>query len=159
MEMKDRLLINAKNSTNDHAEKGETLKPTETVNLLTEEMVQRYYELSQRAKELDNELTELKTAFHMFFDNRDGIHSKGEVALGDYKIQRQIREYESFQDERTVKALEKMNLNDCIKLVKIPDYQKIEAAVTLGIISMDDFEGCLNRKVSKAIVVKKASLT
>jgi hypothetical protein len=128
-------------------------------NLLTEEMVKRYYELSQRAKELDSELAELKTAFHTYFDHKLGSNSKGESELGDYKIQRQIREYESFHDDRTVKVLEDMNLKDCIKMVKQPDYQKIEAAVTLGIISMADFEECLNRKVTKAIVVKKLNFT
>jgi hypothetical protein len=121
----------------------------------TEEVIQRYYELNQQLKEIEFELAGLKKRFHSFFDATVGRNNKGETSLGRYVLQRQIRESVHYHEEHTVRLLEELNLQDCIKIIKVPDEEKIYAAVTLGLIDATKLEPCKNRKVTQAIVVKK----
>ncbi|MFC7393146.1 hypothetical protein [Scopulibacillus cellulosilyticus] len=122
---------------------------------ITEKMVRRFHELNLKAKEIEDELSELKKTFNLYFDNVLGENAKGESEFGDLKVQRQIRKSEKFNEVKTVKKLEDLNLSDCIQTVKKPDKEKIDAALTLGLISQDDLEECLIKRISKVIVVKK----
>jgi hypothetical protein len=122
---------------------------------ISEKIVARYFHLSELEKEIEKEMKELKKVFHLYFDETIGTDQKAEFTLGDYKIQRQIRLSESYDDEKTVSRLEERNLQDCIQIIKKPDIQKIEAAITLGILELKEIEDCRNKKVSKAISVRK----
>ncbi|SFE52120.1 hypothetical protein SAMN05428981_106108 [Bacillus sp. OV194] len=122
---------------------------------VTEEMVSRFHELNQQAKAIDAELSELKKKFNTHFDYMCGESEKGEVLYGSYKLQRQIRKSESFHTEKTVQKLEELNLQDCIIITKQPDKQKIEAAMTLGLIPQGELDDCLLRKITPVIVVKE----
>src|SRR5690606_48226 len=101
---------------------------------IPEELVSKYVVLNERAKEIDKELKELKKVINVYFDAKAGKNEKGEAVIGSYKVQRQVRSTENYQDEKLVQRLEELQLNDCIQIVKLPDQQKIEAAITLGLL-------------------------
>ena len=121
---------------------------------IPEEMVSRYAALNEKAKKIEEEMAEIKKIFNAYFDHEYGKNSKGEERIGAYKIQRQIRQSESYHPDKTVKVLEELNLSDCIILVKQPDKEKIQAALTLGMLSAEEMKDCVIRKCSQAIVVK-----
>ncbi|MFC4322832.1 hypothetical protein [Litchfieldia salsa] len=122
---------------------------------ISEKMVARYFHLSELEREIEKEMKELKKVFHLYFDETSGTNQKAEFTLGDYKLQRQIRLSENYDDEKTVTRLEERNLKDCIQIQKKPDIQKIEAAITLGLIDSKEVEDCKIKKISKAISVKR----
>ncbi|MFC2949223.1 hypothetical protein [Virgibacillus sediminis] len=122
---------------------------------ITEDMLARYYELQCQKKEIDQEISQLKQAFHAYFDERVGTNAKGELIEGNYKIQRQIRRSDKFVDDRTISRLEELNMEDLIKVVKKPDGEKIHAAIELGLLNEHDLDGCKVSKYSPAITVKE----
>ncbi|WP_010281516.1 hypothetical protein [Bacillus timonensis] len=122
---------------------------------LPEELISTYFTLSEQAKEIEKELKEMKKVLNVYFDETVGKHEKGESIVGNYKIQRQIRSSESYHDEKMVKRLEELNLVDCIQITKKPNQEKVEAAVTLGLIGQADIEDCIVKKTTNAITVRK----
>lgn len=123
--------------------------------ILSEESIGRYCQLTEEAKKIDKELKELKQRINLYFDESVGVNEKGEITLGDYKITRQIRNSESYDDVKTVEKLEALNLNDCIEYVKKPDPKKIEAVITLGLLDSNVLSDCVNHKITQAIVVRQ----
>jgi hypothetical protein len=121
---------------------------------ISEDLVIKYNTLSAKKKELEKELDELKKVFHIYFDNLVGPNEKGEVTVNNYKLQRQIRKSEKFNDEKTVHRLTELNMTDLIHHVPKPDEEKVKSALTLGLINEEDLEGCLIKSASQAIVVK-----
>jgi hypothetical protein len=121
---------------------------------ISEDLVIKYNTLSAKKKELEKELDELKKVFHIYFDNLVGPNEKGEVTVNNYKLQRQIRKSEKFNDEKTVHRLTELNMTDLIHHVPKPDEEKVKSALTLGLIKEEDLEGCLIKSASQAIVVK-----
>ncbi|RZT23495.1 hypothetical protein [Fictibacillus sp. BK138] len=121
---------------------------------ISEDLVIKYNTLSAKKKELEKELDELKKVFHIYFDNLVGPNEKGEVTVNNYKLQRQIRKSEKFNDEKTVHRLTELNMTDLIHHVPKPDEEKVKSALTLGLIKEEDLEGCLLKSASQAIVVK-----
>lgn len=122
---------------------------------LTEETLARYFQLNKEAKAIEKELAKLKKTFNDYFDQLVGERQKGEFVLGNYKLQRQIRTSESYLPQETVQKLEALQLTDCVQIVKRPDEQKIDAAVTLGLLAPDTLEDCKVRKMSAAIYVRE----
>lgn len=122
--------------------------------LISEESAGRFCELTEQAKKIDKELKVLKNSINMYFDEKVGANQKGEIVIGEYKITRQIRISENFDDEKTVQKLEKLKLNDCIEYIKKPDSKKIEAVITLGLLDKKELEGCVTQKTTQAIIVK-----
>lgn len=127
----------------------------ENDSFLNERDVEKYYELNESKKEIERKLKELNENFHLHFDKMIGENEKGELYIGDYKIQRQIRQSHNFHDEKTVLRLEELNLRDCIQVIKKPDKDKINSAITLGIIDEAQVADCRVNRRTKAIVVKK----
>ncbi|WP_067730194.1 hypothetical protein [Oceanobacillus damuensis] len=123
--------------------------------LITEEMLARYYDLNKMKKEIDAEMSQLKTNFHAYMDEHEGINKKGELVEGKYKLIRQIRKSEKFHEKDTVALLEEMQLDDLIKVVKKPDDGKINAAIELGLLAEENLEDCRIASYSPAIAVKK----
>lgn len=123
--------------------------------ILSEESIERYCRLTEEAKRIEKELKEIKHLINLYFDESVGENQKGEITLGDYKITRQIRNSEIYDDVKTVEKLESLNLNDCIEYVKKPDQKKIEAVITLGLLDSSVLEDCINHKVTQAIVVRR----
>ncbi|EIT84727.1 hypothetical protein A374_13585 [Fictibacillus macauensis ZFHKF-1] len=121
---------------------------------VTEEMVCRFYELSKQAKAIENELSTLKKQFNAHFDFISGHHQKGELAVGAYKLQRQIRTSQSYVAETTVNKLEELQLEDCILTTRTPNKEKIEAALTLGLIPAGALDHCHLVKHTPVITVK-----
>lgn len=124
------------------------------VDLVTEEMVTQYFEWSQQKKEIESKMEEYKKAFHHFFDQQVGLNTKGQVKIGDYKLQRLIRKTEKYDETQTVQRLEDLKLHDLIQIVKRPDEEKIKSAIHLGFLKESDLEGCLKVYSSPAISVK-----
>jgi hypothetical protein len=122
--------------------------------LITGEMLVKYYELSKQKKEIDLELNELKDLFHRYFNEVVGDDEKGEITLNGYKLQRQMRKTEKYNDEVTIKRLEDLNMNDLIQVIKKPDDVKIKAALNLGLLNEAQLEGCMVSNYSPAISVK-----
>jgi hypothetical protein len=133
---------------------GDKIVSKQTNHLVTEEMVTQYYELSQRKKEIENKMEEYKKIFHHYFDNNVGINTKGQIKIGSFKLQRQIRTTEKYDEAVTVQRLEDLNLNDLIQIVKRPDEEKIKSAIHLGFLKENDIEGCRKIYSSPAISVK-----
>ncbi|CAM3399356.1 hypothetical protein [Cytobacillus oceanisediminis] len=122
-------------------------------SILTKDMLVRFVELNRRKKDLETELEKLKDLFHQYFDTAVGQNEKGEVTIDNYKLQRQIRKLEKFDQETTVQKLEKLNFLDLIQ--KRPDEGKIKSALDLGLIKEQDLEGCRMIKTTGALLVKQ----
>ncbi|KQL17877.1 hypothetical protein ACFFHH_04540 [Cytobacillus solani] len=122
-------------------------------SLITKEMLANYHELNLKKKEIETELNELKKAFNQYFDMAVGKDTRGDIAIGDYKLQRQVRVTEKYEQEDTVNRLEKLNFLDLIQ--KKPDEEKIKAALNLGLLKESDLVGCIKASSSLAIYVKR----
>ncbi|WP_235846545.1 hypothetical protein [Neobacillus drentensis] len=122
--------------------------------MLTGEMLVKYYELNKQKKEIELEMNELKDAFQNYFNNSVGSDHKGEITLSGYKLQRQIRKTEKYDEAETIKRLEELQLNELIQVVKKPDDVKIKAALNLGLLNPNQLEGCIISTCSPAISVK-----
>lgn len=123
--------------------------------LITSDMIARFNDLNKQKKEIDAEMDKLKEIFHHYFDNQIGENLKGELIDRGIKIQRQIRKYEKYKPEPTVHKLEEMNMKELIKTVQMPDEEKIQAAIHLGLITSRDLEDCKQITYSKAISVRQ----
>ncbi|WP_462413517.1 hypothetical protein [Neobacillus sp. Marseille-QA0830] len=128
--------------------------PNHEQTVITGDMLVRYYELNKRKKEIELEMNGLKEVFQDYLNHLAGFDQKAEITISGYKLQRQIRKTEKYKEEETVKKLEEMQLNDLIQVVKKPDDQKIKAALSLGLVSPDQLDGCIVTTISPAISVK-----
>ncbi|MEH7110549.1 hypothetical protein [Bacillus sp. JJ1764] len=122
--------------------------------MITRDMLVQYYELNKQKKEIEMKMNELKDQFQDYFDNLIGSNHKGEVTISGYKLQRQVRKTERFNEETTVKRLEELQLHDLILTVKKPDDAKIKAALSLGLLKEEQLEGCMITSLTPAISVK-----
>lgn len=122
---------------------------------ITEEMLIKFHELNQKKKEIEFEINQMKDLFHRYFDQHVGPNQKGEISINRYKLQRQIRKIEKYNDKETIKRLEELKMNDLIEIVKKPDDAKIKSAINLGLISAQDLDGCIHTSTSNAISVKQ----
>ncbi|MBS4191980.1 hypothetical protein KHA94_17585 [Bacillus sp. FJAT-49705] len=115
-------------------------------------MLVHYNELNFKKKEIESQLDELKKVFNQYFDITIGKNAKGEMIINDYKLQRQVRTTEKYEQEATVHRLEELNLTDLIQ--KKPDEAKIKSALNLGLLKDEDLEGCKTINTTQAIYVK-----
>jgi hypothetical protein len=127
----------------------------EEVLSLTEEEIKRYFDLNKQTKEIKKEMEELKKKFHEVLDASFGKNEKGDIQRGHYKLQRQIRTAVGYDEEGTVKRLEELNLSEFIIETKIPDTEKLESALKLGLIEEADFKDHKKVRVTQSIVVKE----
>ncbi len=127
----------------------------ESEGKVSEILLEKYVYLNRVAKEAKDEMDKIKRVFHLYFDETVGTNQKGEISIGGYIIQRQVRVSESFDDERTVSHLEQLNLADCIDYIKKPDVAKIEAAIQLGLLNSDEINQYKISKLTQAISVKR----
>lgn len=123
-------------------------------SFITGEMLNKYYELNKKKKEIEMEMNTLKEAFQTYFNNLVGSNHKGEITISGFKLQRQIRKTEKYNEVDTVKRLEELQMNDLIQVVKKPDDNKIKSALNLGLLSPDQLDGCIVTTFSPAISVK-----
>jgi hypothetical protein len=123
-------------------------------SVITGEMLVKYYELNKQKKEIELEMNELKDVFHHYFNNLVGSNITGELTISGYKLQRQIRKTEKYNEEATIKRLEELQMNELIQVVKKPDDVKIKSALTLGLLNEKQLEGCVVTTYSPAIAVK-----
>ncbi|MBP0724536.1 hypothetical protein J5Y03_04965 [Bacillus sp. RG28] len=126
---------------------------------ITEEMLADYYDLSQRKKEIEYRMEELKKIFHGYFDLEVGQNANGEIEMEHFKVQRTIRNTEKFDDAETVYRLEELKLNDLVQIIKKPDGEKIKSAIHLGFLDEKDLEGCIVTNSTQAIYVKPLKST
>ncbi|MGD6817838.1 hypothetical protein [Metabacillus sp. 84] len=120
-----------------------------------EEKAARYRKISLQIKELESEQNQLKEELNAYLDGRFGENQKGKMELGEYVVQRQIRSLETYAEDTLIARLEALKLEDCIRTVKKPDKDKIEAALTLGLVSGDDLKDCIKQKMSKVLIIKE----
>jgi hypothetical protein len=125
-------------------------------NAITKKLLERYVHLNDITKEAKAEMDKIKHVFHSYFDEQTGPYNKGEMTLGGYHIQRQIRLSEGY-DDRAVERLEQLSLTDCIKYEKKPDEQKIEAAIQLGLLKEEELKEYRTGKKTQVISVKKVT--
>ncbi|WHZ00663.1 hypothetical protein QNH48_16500 [Neobacillus sp. YX16] len=123
-------------------------------SFITDEMLVKYYELSKKKKEIELEMNELKDTFHDYFNKLVGPNNKAEVTINGYKLQRQMRKIEKYNEEVTVKRLEELQMTDLVQVVKKPDDAKIKSALQLGLLDEKNLEGCIVTSYSPAISVK-----
>ncbi|EKN70088.1 hypothetical protein BABA_06916 [Neobacillus bataviensis LMG 21833] len=123
-------------------------------SFITGEMLVRYYELNKQKKELELEMNQLKDMFQTYFNNLVGSNHKGEITISGYKLQRQIRKTEKYNEDETIRRLEELQLNELIQVVKKPDDGKIKAALNLGLLQPNHLEGCVVTNYTPAISVK-----
>jgi hypothetical protein len=117
-------------------------------------MLVKYYELNKKKKEIELEMNQLKDQFQDYFNKLVGPTNKAEITINGYKLQRQIRKIEKYNEDVTVKRLEELQLNDLIQVVKKPDDAKIKSALQLGLLSENNLDGCIVTSYSPAISVK-----
>jgi hypothetical protein len=125
-----------------------------TEQSLTADMLEKYYEYNKKKKEIEVEMNQLKEVFHHYFDKQMGAEGKGEILLGSFKLHRQVRKSEKYNEEPTIRRLEELQMNELVQVVKIPDEAKIKSAIQLGLLSERDLDGCLTTSTSFAITVK-----
>ncbi|WML39783.1 hypothetical protein RCG19_21855 [Neobacillus sp. OS1-2] len=123
-------------------------------SLITGEMLVRYYELNKQKKEMELEMNQLKDAFQTYFNNLVGSNHKAEITISGFKLQRQIRKTEKYNEDETIKRLEELQMNELIQVVKKPDDGKIKAALNLGFLQPNHLEGCVVTSYTPAISVK-----
>ncbi|APC49957.1 hypothetical protein BME96_17895 [Virgibacillus halodenitrificans] len=123
---------------------------------ISEADLERYYILSKQKKEIEQEMKQLKKDFNLNLDDSIGKDQKGEVTCGSYKLQRQVRTAVGYNQELTVQKLEQLNLHDFIIVEKLPDTEKLEAAIKIGLVEETAFTPCKTNKTTTAIVVKEA---
>ncbi|WP_087974099.1 hypothetical protein [Oceanobacillus rekensis] len=123
--------------------------------LITEEMLARFYDLNKMKKEIEAEMSQLKSNFHACMDKFAGANEKGEITEGGFTLLRQIRKSEKFSEKDTVERLEELRLDDLINVVKKPDDGKINAAIELGLLEGKELEDCRITRYTAAIAVKK----
>jgi hypothetical protein len=123
-------------------------------SFITDEMLVQFYELSKKKKEIELEMNELKDTFHDYFNKLVGPNNKAEVTINGYKLQRQMRKIEKYNEEVTVKRLEELQMTDLVQVVKKPDDAKIKSALQLGLLDEKNLEGCIVTSYSPAISVK-----
>ncbi|WP_088044637.1 hypothetical protein [Bacillus sp. EAC] len=121
---------------------------------ITEPMLNEYYDLSQKKKEIENQLEELQKVFHGYFDHQVGVNEKGELVLNNLKLERIIRKKEKYNEAETVSKLEELKLTELVQIVKKPDGDKIKSAISLGLLNEKDLDGCISINSSQAIYVK-----
>ncbi|MEW9676720.1 hypothetical protein ABRT01_11115 [Lentibacillus sp. L22] len=124
-------------------------------SLITQETLGKYYKLNRKKKEIEKEMNQLKNLFNTYFDQQVGANTKGEITDGGYKLQRQIRTTEKFNEQMTVDRLEDLKLNDLIKVVKKPDKEKINSAISLGLLDEKDLDDCRDTTYTAAITVRE----
>lgn len=117
-------------------------------------MLVKYYELNKKKKEIELEMNQLKDLFQDYFNKLVGPTNKAEITINGYKLQRQIRKIEKYNEAVTVKRLEELQMNDLIQVVKKPDDAKIKSALQLGLLSENNLDGCIVTSYSPAISVK-----
>jgi hypothetical protein len=123
-------------------------------SFITDEMLVKYYELNKKKKEIELEMNQLKDTFHDYFNNLVGPDNKAEVTINGYKLQRQVRKVEKYNEEVTVRRLEELQMSDLVQIVKKPDDAKIKSALHLGLLNEQQLEGCIVTTYSPAISVK-----
>lgn len=121
---------------------------------ITELMLNEYYDLSQKKKDIENQMEQLQKVFHGYFDHQFGENEKGELIINNLKLERIIRKKEKFNDEETVSKLEELKLTDLVQIIKKPDGDKIKSAINLGLLNEKDLDGCIFINSSQAIYVK-----
>lgn len=123
-------------------------------SFITDEMLVKYYELNKKKKEIEMEMNQLKDLFHEYFNKLVGPNNKAEITLNGYKLQRQMRIIEKYNEEVTVKRLEELKMNDLVQVIKKPDDAKIKSALQLGLLDEKNLDGCIVTSYSPAISVK-----
>lgn len=121
---------------------------------ITELMLNEYYDLSQKKKNIENQMEQLQKVFHGFLDHQFGENEKGEFVINNLKLERIIRKKEKFNDAETVSKLEELKLTDLVQVIKKPDGDKIKSAINLGLLNEKDLDGCISIHSSQAIYVK-----
>lgn len=123
-------------------------------SFITDEMLVNYYELNKKKKEIELELNDLKDTFHNYFNKLVGPNNKAEITINGYKLQRQMRKIEKYNEDVTVKRLEALKMSELIQIVKKPDDAKIKSALQLGLLNEQNLEGCIVTSYSPAISIK-----
>jgi hypothetical protein len=123
-------------------------------SLITGEMLVKYFELNKKKKEIELEMNELKDLFHNYFNNLVGPNDKAEITISGYKLQRQMRKAEKYNEEVTINRLEELQMTELIQVVKKPDNEKIKSALNLGLLNEKQLEGCIVTTYLPAIIVK-----
>lgn len=119
------------------------------------DMLARYYQLNAMKKEIEAEMNQFKNEFNQFFDASVGVNVRGDFSDKGYKLQRQIRKTEKFDEKLTVGRLEELQMEDLIETVRRPDKTKIHAAIELGLLREDQLEDLRVKSYSQAFVVKE----
>ncbi|MCG5102618.1 hypothetical protein [Oceanobacillus alkalisoli] len=124
-------------------------------NKINTDKLERFYNLQEMKREIEQELGELKKEFNQAFDESVGKNQTGEFIRDGYQLKRQIRKTEKFDEERTVQRLEELRMEDLIEMVRRPDKAKIQAAIELGLLRADQLEDLVVRQYSKVLLAKR----
>ncbi|MBB6452595.1 uncharacterized membrane protein YgaE (UPF0421/DUF939 family) [Salirhabdus euzebyi] len=125
---------------------------------LSEETLKKFYDLNMQKKEIEKEMNQIKKEIHHYLDKTVGKEQKGEVKRGKYKAQRVIKSSTNYDEEKTVRKLENLKLTDFIMEVRLPDTEKLEAAMKIDLVKEEDFLDCKTNKLMQAITVKEMSI-
>lgn len=123
----------------------------------TEDVLSQFYELKQKKKEIDDEISRLRGEILTYINHTSGEMADAKIEMGPYVVHRKIRKQEKFDREKTVAKLKALGLEECIKTIEEPDEEKLKSALSLKFISLDDLEGCVHYKMTPYLSIEKYS--
>lgn len=112
--------------------------------------------ISKRVSEMRDRLVEFVEKHGYSDDQGHGWLDLPEQVDGIEAIQRQKRVSRTMDEDKLFALLEDKDLlDDCTTMVRVVDEEKVYKAVYKGQLSEDELNGCVNEKVTYALVLKK----
>lgn len=112
--------------------------------------IERYYELVAKIKQLEDEKKVMNKVIKSYFNNTPGIYK-----VNGYKVNIYEQDRSKVDQDMLVEILKKKGLNDCLKVVVIPDEDKVEEALYCGRLTQQELEPCLQVRKSLSLLITK----
>jgi hypothetical protein len=110
--------------------------------------VRRYYQQKQKQKEIEQELSELRSEIMTYFTEQ-GVN---ELEIGSHKVKIVVQERKEYDDTKLFEALPDPEL---WRLLSKPDASKITSLVKLNVISEEKLKDTFSTKTVKLLQVDK----
>ncbi|WP_106768709.1 hypothetical protein [Paenibacillus faecalis] len=113
-----------------------------------ETALKRYYQLKQKQKEIEQELTELRRVVIDYCQE----HDISDLEAGGYRAKIVLQERREYDDNKLYEAFSDLEL---WRLLSKPDPSKIAGLVTLNVISEEKIKDTYSSKSVSLLHVKK----
>jgi len=110
--------------------------------------IKRYYQLKQKQKEIEQELTELRNDITLYLEDSKVT----EAELSGYRVKMVVQERKDYDDSRLYESLPDP---DVWRLLSKSDVSKIASLVKLKVINEDTIKDSYSIKTVKLLHVEK----